>query len=59
MNKYHVTRVRSVLEATTVKATSESDAIAKSRKLLKKEWAIVDDKRRKGYKATKVVYPTA
>lgn len=56
--KYHVTRIVSVLQSTTVQAVSETDAVAKSRKLNFKDWANVDNKRRKGYKAAVVAYPT-
>lgn len=55
--KYHVTRIMSVLQSTTVKADSESKAIDASRKLKQKDWATVDNKRRKNYKAVKVEYP--
>lgn len=55
--KYHVTRIKSVLQATTVVATGETEAIEKARKLKRKEWHDIDDKRRKNYKAERVVYP--
>ncbi len=57
MSKYHVTRIVSVLQSIAVKATSETEAIEKARKSLFKEWATVDNKRRKNYKAVKVEYP--
>lgn len=52
--RYLVTRIRHVLEATTVDASSESEAIEKSRKMLRNEWSHVDSKRRRAYKADKV-----
>ncbi len=56
MSKYHVTRIMSVLQSTTVNASTEAEAIELSRKLKQKDWATVDNKRRKGYKAEKVSY---
>ncbi len=56
MRKYHVTRIMSVLQSTTVNANSESEAIDLSRKLKQKNWSTVDNKRRKGYKASPVSY---
>ncbi len=55
--KFHVTRIMSVLQGTTVKADSAELAIEASRKLLQKEWSTIDNKRRKGYKAVSVSYP--
>lgn len=55
--KYHVTRVMSVLQGTTIMADTKEEAIEKSRKLKQTEWATIDNKRRKGYKAEKVSYP--
>lgn len=52
--RYLVTRVRHILEATTVDATSEKDALDQSRKLKRSEWNHVDSKRRRAYKAEKV-----
>lgn len=52
--RYLVTRVRHVLEATTVDAGDEAEAIELSRKLLRKDWSHVDSKRRRAYKAEKV-----
>lgn len=49
-----ITRVRSVLEVTNVQAASESAAIEASRKLKKKSWKVVNDKRRKNYKAEEI-----
>lgn len=49
--RYLITRVRHVLEATTVDASNPTDAIEKSRKLLRKDWNHVDSKRRRAYKA--------
>ncbi len=54
MKHYMVSRVRSVLEVTNVSAASESAAIEASRKLLKKKWKVINDKRRKNYKAEEV-----
>lgn len=54
MARYLVTRVRHVLEATTVDAKDASEAIEKSRKLLRKDWNHVDSKRRRAYKAEAV-----
>jgi len=48
---YLVTRVRSVLEAIHIKADSEAKAIEAARKTLKKDWKVLNDKRRKNYKA--------
>ncbi len=56
MSKFHVTRVMSVLQGTTVNANSAEEAIELSRKLKLVQWATVDNKRRKGYKAEKVQY---
>ncbi len=57
MSKFLVTRVMSVLQSTTVEAQNATEAIEVSRKLKQKEWATVDNKRRKGYRAEKVSYP--
>lgn len=57
MSKYHVTRIMSVLQSTTVEATSDEEAIELSRKLKQKDWVSVDNKRRKNYKAETVEYP--
>lgn len=54
--KYHVTRIMSVLQSTTVQANSSNEAIELSRKLKQKAWATVDNKRRKNYKASPVSY---
>lgn len=54
MSRFLVTRVRHVLEATTVDATSSTDAIEKSRKLNRSEWNHIDSKRRRAYKAEAV-----
>lgn len=54
--KYHVTRIVSVLQSVAIKANSEQEAIEASRKLNFKEWATVDNKRRKNYKAQPVSY---
>lgn len=51
---YLVTRVRSVLEGITLKADSEAKAIEASRKTLKKDWKVLNDKRRKNYKSEEV-----
>lgn len=58
MSKFFVTRIKSVLQGTTIEASNEGEAIEASRKLHRKEWKDIDDKRRKNYKAEKVVYPT-
>ncbi len=49
-----ITRVRSVLEVTNVPAATEAAAIEASRKLKRKAWKTVNDKRRKNYKAEEV-----
>lgn len=49
-----ISRVRSVLEVTNVAADSPEAAIKASKKLLKKKWHTVNDKRRKNYKAEEV-----
>lgn len=54
--KYHVSRIKSVLQSTTVLADSESQAIELARKQSRKLWADVDDKRRKNYVAKAVTY---
>lgn len=54
MSKFLVTRVRHVLEATTVDASSSNDAVEKSRKLNRSEWNHIDSKRRRAYKAEAV-----
>jgi len=55
--KFHVTRIMSVLQSTTVSAVSEAAAVEASRKLKQNSWVTVDNKRRKNYKATTVEYP--
>lgn len=54
MAKYLVTRIRHVLEGTTVVAASASEATDKARKLSRKDWAHLDSKRRRAYKAEAV-----
>lgn len=54
--KFHVTRIKSVLQSTTVIAPSEKEAIEASRKLARKNWVDVNDSRRKNYKASLVSY---
>lgn len=54
--KYLVTRIRHQLEGITVDATSSAEAIEKSRKTKRVAWSHIDSKRRKGYKAEKVVH---
>lgn len=54
MSRYLVTRVRHVLEASTVDASTEAEALEKSRKLPRALWSHVDSKRRRAYKAEKV-----
>lgn len=56
MTKYQVTRIVSVLQTIAIKANSADEAILASKKTKFKEWATVDNKRRKNYKATKVEY---
>lgn len=51
MSKHLVTRVRHIVEGVTVDAGSTSEAIEKSRKLPRKDWAHIDSKRRRAYKA--------
>lgn len=52
--RFLVSRVHHVLEATSVDAATESEAIEKARKLKRSEWNHVDSKRRRAYKADKV-----
>lgn len=52
--RYLVTRVRHVLEAITVDASSEEDALALARSAKRSDWSHVDSKRRRAYKAEKV-----
>lgn len=54
MSKHLVTRVRHILEGVTVDASSTAEAIEKSRKLPRKDWAHIDSKRRRAYKAEAV-----
>lgn len=54
MARHLVTRIRHTLEATTVDAANEQEAIEKSRKLKRSEWNHIDSKRRRAYKAEKV-----
>lgn len=54
MSRYLITRVRHVLEATTVDASTEAEAMEKARKLERKSWNHIDSKRRRAYKAEKV-----
>ena len=54
MGKYHVTRIRHVLEGAVVEAPTSTEAIAKSRKLKRKEWNHIESARRRGYKAETV-----
>ena len=51
MARYLVTRIRHILEAATVEATGNTEAIEKSRKLKRVDWSHVDSKRRRAYKA--------
>lgn len=54
MKHFMITRVRSVLEVTNVPANSSDEAIKASRKLKRATWKIVNDKRRKNYKAEEI-----
>lgn len=54
MAKFLVTRIRHVLEATTVEAASQTEAKEKSRKLKRSAWSHLDSKRRRTYKADEV-----
>lgn len=54
MNKYIVTRTRYVVESIVQFADNDVDAINASRKTLKKDWRIVDDKKRDNYSAKEV-----
>lgn len=54
MSRFLVSRVRHVLEATTVDANDETEAIEKSRKLNRSDWSHVESKRRRAYKADAV-----
>lgn len=56
MAKYLVTRIKSVLQSAAVEAVDAEAAIEISRKLHRKFWRDVDDKRRKNYRAEKVEY---
>ena len=56
MQKYQVSRIVSVLQTIAIKAESPEQAIELSRKSKFKEWATVDNKRRKNYKAQEVEY---
>lgn len=58
MAKYIVTRVRQVLEGTSVLADSAESAIEESRHFERTEWGKIDDKRRKNYKAELAARPT-
>lgn len=55
MSKHLVTRIRHVIEGTTVEASSAQEAIEKSRKLPRKVWNHIESKRRRGYHAKEVV----
>lgn len=55
MAKYTVSRVRHVVEAIVVDATSSEDAVAKARKTLRKDWSHLESKKRKSYQAAKTV----
>jgi hypothetical protein len=52
--RFHVTRVRHLLEGIVVEANSAQEAIEKSRKTKRAAWNHVDSKRRRSYKADEV-----
>lgn len=54
MAKFHVTRIRHVLEGAVVEAATQSAAIEASRKLKRKAWNHIDSARRRSYKAETV-----
>lgn len=54
MSRYLVSRVRHVLEAITVNANSEEEALKQARSTPRAEWNHIDSKRRRAYKAEKV-----
>lgn len=54
MARYHVTRVRHQLEGTVIEAKDSTEAVAKAKKTLRKDWNHIDSKRRRSYKADEV-----
>ena len=49
--RYIVSRVMHCIQSTAIFADNESEAIEKSRKLLRKDWKTLDAKKRTGYTA--------
>lgn len=52
--RFHVTRVRHVLEGIVIPADSAQEAVEKSRQTKRRQWKHIDSKRRRGYKADEV-----
>lgn len=52
--RYHITRVRHILEGRIVEAESPEKAIELSRKTKRGSWSHIDSKRRRSYKADEV-----
>lgn len=51
MARYLVSRVRHVVEAISIDASSPEEAIDKARQTKRAEWSHIESKRRRGYKA--------
>lgn len=56
MAKFLITRIRHVVEGITLDAGSADEAVEKSKKTKRAAWSHIDSKRRKSYKAEKVVH---
>lgn len=54
MAKFHVKRIRHVLEGVVVEAPTKDEAIASSKKLARKDWSHIESARRRGYSADSI-----